>query len=145
YAHFARPIRRTFAGSFAMIASSRSRVGAMFFGLAIVAASWFAFGRGSSETAAQAPSQPPGAVPIAPAAPPAAKPDDRAADRAAVLAAIESLTKTFGACDAKALAAHWTSEGEYIGTDGQSVRGRTELEKAYTGCFAKGNEQRVEF
>jgi uncharacterized protein (TIGR02246 family) len=95
--------------------------------------------------AAQAPSQPPGAVPIAPTAPPAAKPDDRAADRTAVLAAIESLTKSFGACDAKALALHWTSEGEYIGTDGQSVRGRAALEKAYTGCFAKNNEHRVDF
>lgn len=92
----------------------------------------------------------PPAAPLAPTSAPAGQPegkkaDDRAADRTAVLGVIESLTKAFSQGDAKALAALWTEEGEYVGGDGTTVRDRAALEKAYGGSLGKNPEQHLEF
>ena len=78
----------------------------------------------------------------------AAKPavEDRPADREAVRKAIDSFVAAFHKGDAKAVAAHWTAEGEYISDDGATYRGHAALEKAYTEYFAKnpGNSLQVE-
>jgi uncharacterized protein (TIGR02246 family) len=62
---------------------------------------------------------------------------DRAADATAIKAAGQSFLKAFMAGDARALAAHWTAEGEYIAEDGTAIRGRAEIEKAYAKRFGK--------
>lgn len=61
--------------------------------------------------------------------------EDRAADRAAVQKAIDSFTAAFQKGDARAVAAHWTAEGEYVSDDGTTFRGRAALEKSYADFF----------
>jgi uncharacterized protein (TIGR02246 family) len=93
-----------------------------------------------------------GARPQPPGAPqPAAKTgsqagDDKAreADRAAIRQAGESFVKALESGNAKAVAASWAAEGEYIADDGTTVRGRAALEKAYAGFFAKNPKLKVE-
>src|SRR5262245_25400467 len=70
--------------------------------------------------------------------------DPRAADKASARASLESFVKAFDARDAKALAAHWTAEGEYRrGTD-EPVQGRAALEQAFGAFFAKTPEVSAE-
>ncbi len=83
----------------------------------------------------------PPAVPVA-AAPDAA--DDRGSDREDVKKALGSFATTFQKGDAKALAALWTADGEYIGDDGTVVRGRAALEKDYGAFFAKNPANTLE-
>jgi uncharacterized protein (TIGR02246 family) len=70
--------------------------------------------------------------------------DPRAADRAAIRATLDSFLKAFQARDSKALAAHWTSEGEYRPVEGESARGRDAIEKAFTAFFARTPEVNAE-
>lgn len=84
-----------------------------------------------------------------PAAVPAAQPmeevaDNRAPDRVAILGTIDSLTKAFSKGDAKAVAAHWTTEGEYVSEDGTKFQGRATLEQAYENFFTKSHENMME-
>jgi uncharacterized protein (TIGR02246 family) len=72
-----------------------------------------------------------------------AAPDDRAADRTAVEAAMQSFVKSFESADAKAVADHWTAEGEYQGEDGTIIRGRDALVKGFTAFFAKNPKVEV--
>ncbi len=68
----------------------------------------------------------------------AGSPDkDHAADRAAIRAAGQSFLKAYTAGDARALAAHWTAQGEYLADDGTILRGRGSIEKAYAELFDK--------
>jgi len=57
---------------------------------------------------------------------------------------MQSFVKAFESRDAKALAAHWTAEGEYQTVDDTRVRGREALEKGFTGFFAKTPEVKAE-
>jgi len=70
-----------------------------------------------------------------------AKGPDRTADKQAIEKLTQDAVKAFNARDAAALAANWTDEGEYIRNDGEPVRGRAEVEKAYAAFFKtlKGN------
>ena len=65
---------------------------------------------------------------------------DRPSDRAAIRKAIDGFAAAFKKGDAKAVAACWTTEGEYIGDDGTTFTGRAALEKAYTEFFSKNPE-----
>jgi uncharacterized protein (TIGR02246 family) len=65
-------------------------------------------------------------------------------DGAAVRAALDSFAKAFESRDAKALAAHWTTGGEYHPLDGATVRGREALEKGFTAFFAKTPEVKAQ-
>jgi uncharacterized protein (TIGR02246 family) len=105
------------------------------FGCLAVAAAWLALG---------GPAGGAGQPPAGGAAQPA--PGDRAADRDAIRKAIDSLAAAFRKGDAKAVAGHWTAEGEYVSDDGTTFRGRAALEKAYAESFAKnpGNALEVE-
>ena len=77
-------------------------------------------------------------APSRPAA--AARTDAASADRAAIRAAMESFVKAFRSRDAKALAAHWSSEGEYENDAGIVVRGREALASGFSTFFAKTPE-----
>ncbi|HEY8503396.1 MAG TPA: SgcJ/EcaC family oxidoreductase, partial [Gemmataceae bacterium] len=72
------------------------------------------------------------------------KEDARAADRAAIRKGVDSFIKAFESGDAKAVASHWTAQGEYIGEDGTTLRGRDAIEKAYADLFARDKGLRVE-
>jgi uncharacterized protein (TIGR02246 family) len=72
-----------------------------------------------------------------PLAAPADAPKERSADTEGVRKAIDSFAAAFHKGDAKAVAAHWTAAGEYVGDDGSVFRGRPALEKAYAEGFAK--------
>ncbi len=58
-------------------------------------------------------------------------------DEEAVRKLSAELTRALEKGDAKALAALWTEEGEYVSDDGTTVRGRAALEAAYAIFFAK--------
>jgi uncharacterized protein (TIGR02246 family) len=68
---------------------------------------------------------------------PLATPEDRPEDRAAVRAAMAAFVKAFESRDPKALAAQWTSGGEFHNAAGVSVRGKDTLEKAFALFFSK--------
>jgi uncharacterized protein (TIGR02246 family) len=69
--------------------------------------------------------------------PPAKEKSKPEADEAAVRATADAFVKAFGKGDAKALAALWTASGEYVGPDGESLRGRKDIEKSYAEFFEK--------
>ena len=78
------------------------------------------------------------------APPPSPLADDRPDDRAAVRSAMQSFAKAFETRDAKALAAHWTGEGELKTVAGDTVRGRELLETGFSEFFAKTPEVKAE-
>lgn len=78
-----------------------------------------------------------GARPARPAA------DTQAKDRAAIDAFFNTFVKAFESRDAKALAALWTSAGEYENDRGVSVRGRAQLEQTFGELFSRTPEVTV--
>src|SRR4051794_34825898 len=68
----------------------------------------------------------------------------RADDDAAIRKASTDFIKLVESGDAKGVAASWTEDGEYIGDDGTSLRGRAAIEVAYTKAFAKKKRTKVE-
>lgn len=74
----------------------------------------------------------------------AAAVDARSEDRAAVRAAMQAFVKAFESRDAKALAARWTTGGEFRNVKGVEVKGRDTLQKGFTAFFAKTPEVTAE-
>src|SRR5262249_43875251 len=68
------------------------------------------------------------------------RPDDEAAIRKASAGFLKVVEKG----DAKAVAESWTEDGEYIGDDGTTIRGRAAIEAAYAKAFAKKKNPKVE-
>jgi uncharacterized protein (TIGR02246 family) len=66
---------------------------------------------------------------------------EEAKDVEAIKKAGQSFVKAFIAGDAKAVAAHWTANGEYHSDDGTTLRGRAEIEKSYAEAFAKRDKK----
>lgn len=79
----------------------------------------------------------PGSAGAQDAAPQRSGAEPRPEDRAAVRATMQSFVQAFRAGDAKAVAGRWTAEGEYVGEDGGTIRGREALEKSFAAFFAK--------
>src|SRR5262245_52485095 len=69
---------------------------------------------------------------------------DTKEDEAAVRKATADFIKVVEKGDAKAVAASWTENGEYIDDDGTTIRGRAALEAAYAKAFAKKKNVKVE-
>ncbi len=69
--------------------------------------------------------------------------EDRADDRAAIQNATRSFIKAFEKGDAKAVASHWTKNGEYISGDGETIQGQTAIAKAYAGLLDEKGERKV--
>jgi uncharacterized protein (TIGR02246 family) len=59
----------------------------------------------------------------------------READKLAVDKLVKETIQAFDKRDAAAIARHWTAEGEFIRNDGEPIRGRAEIEKAYAEYF----------
>jgi uncharacterized protein (TIGR02246 family) len=60
-------------------------------------------------------------------------------------ALLNDLVAAFNKGDAKALAALWSTKGEYQGTTTPAIRGREAIEKAYTDFFAKNKGTTLEY
>ncbi len=69
----------------------------------------------------------------------------RSEDEAAVRKATADFIQAIEKGDAKAVAASWTEQGEYIGDEGTTIRGRTAIEAAYAKAFARDKNLKVEF
>lgn len=86
-----------------------------------------------------------------PAKPPAAADKDKAtdeparpADQEAVRAAVKDFISAFEKGDAKALAALFTEEGEYVADDGATLRGRDAMQDGYAQFFKKNPDRKLE-
>lgn len=87
----------------------------------------------------QKPAEPPKSGGSAPA-----DEDARKEDREAVRKDLDSFVKAFEARDAKALAAHWTAEGEYRNDANVALRGRDAIQSAFASVFAATPEIKAE-
>src|SRR5262249_23528752 len=65
---------------------------------------------------------------------------------AALIKNAEAFVEAFHKGDAKALAAFWTADGDYVDQTGHSLKGREAIEKAFKEFFAenKGLKVRIE-
>ena len=88
----------------------------------------------------------PPALNVAEAADPPKAPEEkgRAADGDAVRAAAKDFVQVFDKGDAKALAALWTDEGEYVAGDGATLHGRAEIEDGYSQFFKKNPDVKLD-
>jgi uncharacterized protein (TIGR02246 family) len=68
----------------------------------------------------------------------------READEEAIRKQSAALVQAFDKGDAKALAALWTEEGEYIDDDGTTYRGRAAIEAGYAKFFAAHPKRKLE-
>ncbi len=69
---------------------------------------------------------------------------DNAADEAAIKKNAEAFITAFDKGDAKAVAAFWTADGDYVDETGRHMKGRDEIEKAFTEFFAENKGLKVE-
>jgi len=56
-------------------------------------------------------------------------------DEKAILAAVDSYAESFNKADAKALAGHWTENGEFVTPTGEVLKGRQALEEDFADFF----------
>jgi uncharacterized protein (TIGR02246 family) len=68
----------------------------------------------------------------------------QAADEKAIRQASADLMKAFNAGDAKAVAAQWTPDGDFMDVQGEVYRGRDAIEKLYTTQFALAKGGKLE-
>jgi uncharacterized protein (TIGR02246 family) len=68
----------------------------------------------------------------------------RKADEEAIRKTTADFVKAVEKGDAKAVAAFWTEEGEYIDGEGTTLRGRAAIETAYAKTFAKIKKLKLE-
>jgi uncharacterized protein (TIGR02246 family) len=69
---------------------------------------------------------------------------EESADAAGIRKSAEAFVKAFNSGDAKAVASFWMPEGEYTGPDGETLRGRAAIEKAYADFFKHSPKATVE-
>jgi uncharacterized protein (TIGR02246 family) len=68
---------------------------------------------------------------------PKAKDNKESVEMAAVRKTADAFARAFASGNAKAVAAFWTSNGEYVGADGETLRGRDAIEKSYVEFFKR--------
>jgi uncharacterized protein (TIGR02246 family) len=73
-----------------------------------------------------------------------AKETKRTEDESAIRKATGRFVKAVANGDAKAVAASWTEEGEYINDDGTTIQGRAAIQAAYAKAFARDKKLKVE-
>lgn len=69
--------------------------------------------------------------------------EESSTDLAAIRAGADTFTAAFNQGDAKALAALWTEDGEYVDESGTTYTGRGEIEKVYADFFAENPGQQI--
>src|SRR5262249_26119370 len=75
---------------------------------------------------------------------PPADPKPEPPEAAEVRKANAAFAEAFGRGDARAVAALWTEGGEYLGPDGETLRGRPAIEKAYAEFFKNNPRARLD-
>lgn len=65
-------------------------------------------------------------------------------DEAEILGAVDSYATAFNKGDAKALAAHWTENGEFVTPGGDVLKGRQALEEDFTAYFKENAGVKLE-
>ncbi len=75
---------------------------------------------------------------------PAAEPNENAKDEAAIKKNAEAFVAAFDKGDAEAVAAFWTPDGDYVDETGRHMKGREEIEKAFTEFFKENKGLKVE-
>lgn len=73
----------------------------------------------------------------------AGKRDDAAADKEAIAKNAEAFVEAFHKGDAKALAAFWTADGDYVDQAGRHLKGREAIETAFQGYFAENKDLKL--
>lgn len=68
---------------------------------------------------------------------------DSSADLAAIRAASQAFAGAFNKHDAKAVAAHWTDDGDFVDESGQTHTGRAAIEKGYAAYFADNPKAQI--
>lgn len=69
---------------------------------------------------------------------------DAAQDEAAIKKNAEAFVAAFDKGDAKAVAAFWTEDGDYVDETGRHMKGREEIEKAFAAFFAENKGLKVQ-
>jgi uncharacterized protein (TIGR02246 family) len=70
--------------------------------------------------------------------------DKAETDEAAIRKTADEFARAFAKGDAKAVAALWATDGEFTDADGETIRGRKEIEKAYAEFFEKNPKAAIE-
>lgn len=70
--------------------------------------------------------------------------DEIRADEVSIRKAIVSYTEAFNKGNAKAVASHWTENGEFITPDGKTLQGRDELTQNFGDYFEKTKNVKIE-
>jgi len=70
--------------------------------------------------------------------------DRYAADEAAIRNAVEAYLAAFNRGDAKAVAANWAEDGEYVSPSGRRFKGRPAILAEFQAYFAESKGQRIE-
>ncbi len=65
-------------------------------------------------------------------------------DKEAIQKTFESYMEAFNKGDAKALAAHWAENGDYINAEGRQIKGREAIQKEYEAFFANAQQPSLE-
>ena len=75
----------------------------------------------------------------------AAEPNENTKDEAAIKKNAKAFVAAFDKGDAKAVAGFWAPEGDYVEETGRHMKGREEIEKAFTEFFSanKGLKVRI--
>jgi uncharacterized protein (TIGR02246 family) len=68
----------------------------------------------------------------------------READAAAIQSAAHEFAVAFNKGDARTIAAQWTDQGECVDADGETVRGRAEIEKSFAEFFKANPQAKIE-
>jgi uncharacterized protein (TIGR02246 family) len=118
-----------------MTTNKRMWVGVLVLAPALTAGGWLIHSAGSESVQAQVGKN---------TAPSGDQPKREAADVAAVRRTEVAFTKAFNAGDAEAMAALWVPDGEYVGHNGEKLRGRAAIAKAYAEFFKRMPKARVE-
>jgi len=74
----------------------------------------------------------------------AAEPDSAAADISLIRASSEAFVDAFNKHDAKAVAALWTEQGEYVDDSGRTIVGRDAIEKDYAAFFDENPDVKIQ-
>jgi len=73
-----------------------------------------------------------------------AEADEISPDEAAIRKAVASYVGAFNKADAKAVAAHWTPDGEFITPGGKALKGRDAIEREFEAYFGETKTAQVE-
>src|SRR5262249_8670714 len=73
----------------------------------------------------------------------AEQPKEKAKEETAIQKNAEAFIEAFQKGDARAVAAFWTTDGDYTDQTGRNLKGREAIEKAFQGFFAENKDLKL--